>query len=478
MNSSNGKDPTGRKEGGSADGNVDSGQPRSNTFNVEDQSVVIRLYGRYERYLDACETFFSSGGHQLTFNQSHCTVHIPRQCVYLRYLLFPGEDRRRHNSAALFDLLYTQYVIRRYINSGLLFQCAYNRTYAQLNATGLSLLIANARLQQQLSGKGGSKGGSRSTRETTSPMVNLSEAVDGGSQQEQEQEQQQQLVHIVEEGLHREQQHRHQTITSSSLVEQINHSSSGGSGSSLPTSVTESILSSSSSVLLIPDSLSAIGEELQYNFTTALASSSSAASSIESSIIAPTVVQSAISSTHQLPSATISVATESSVAFSDGVVLTPLDNSSAMSTEKASSSSSSSSSSSPKAEVKPLDSSDAESQSSSTSQQSSPPPSSPSSVSPLPPPPAIESYQTGEATSGGEVLSSSSGQSKEAVIIRLTNRIKHLEKNISLMSTYLEGLSVRYRNQMEEMQLIFNKTIEHLNNTAIRAAEKVSAFGG
>ena len=439
--------------------------------------MVIRLYGRYERYLDACEAFFSSGGHQLTFNQSHCTVHIPRQCVYLRYLLFPGEDRRRHNSAALFDLLYTQYVIRRYINSGLLFQCAYNRTYAQLNATGLSLLIANARLQQQLSGKGGSKGGSRSTRETTSPMVNLSEAVDGGSQQEQEQEQQQQLVHIVEEGLHREQQHRHQTITSSSLVEQINHSSSGGSGSSLPTSVTESILSSSSSVLLIPDSLSAIGEELQYNFTTALASSS-AASSIESSIIAPTVVQSAISSTHQLPSATISVATESSVAFSDGVVLTPLDNSSAMSTEKASSSSSSSSSSSPKAEVKPLDSSDAESQSSSTSQQSSPPPSSPSSVSPLPPPPAIESYQTGEATSGGEVLSSSSGQSKEAVIIRLTNRIKHLEKNISLMSTYLEGLSVRYRNQMEEMQLIFNKTIEHLNNTAIRAAEKVSAFGG
>lgn len=76
------------------------------------------------------------------------------------------------------------------------------------------------------------------------------------------------------------------------------------------------------------------------------------------------------------------------------------------------------------------------------------------------------------------MLSSSSGQSKEAVIIRLTNRIKHLEKNISLMSTYLEGLSVRYRNQMEEMQLIFNKTIEHLNNTAIRAAEKVSAFGG
>jgi len=69
-------------------------------------------------------------------------------------------------------------------------------------------------------------------------------------------------------------------------------------------------------------------------------------------------------------------------------------------------------------------------------------------------------------------LSSSSGQSKEAVIVRLTSRIKNLEKNISLMSTYLENLSVRYRNQMEEMQLVFNRTIDHLNNTAIKAAEK------
>lgn len=75
---------------------------------------------------------------------------------------------------------------------------------------------------------------------------------------------------------------------------------------------------------------------------------------------------------------------------------------------------------------------------------------------------------------GQNSFSSNSGQSKEAVIIRLTNRIKNLEKNISLMSTYLESLSVRYRNQMEEMQLVFNKTIDHLNNTAIRAAEKVS----
>ncbi|KPM09163.1 Sad1 / UNC-like C-terminal domain containing protein [Sarcoptes scabiei] len=69
-------------------------------------------------------------------------------------------------------------------------------------------------------------------------------------------------------------------------------------------------------------------------------------------------------------------------------------------------------------------------------------------------------------------LSSISGQSKEAVIIRLTNRIKNLEKNISLMSTYLEKLSVRYRKQMEEMEQYFNQTLDHFNTSAHIAAEK------
>lgn len=70
-------------------------------------------------------------------------------------------------------------------------------------------------------------------------------------------------------------------------------------------------------------------------------------------------------------------------------------------------------------------------------------------------------------------LSSMSGQTKEAVIVRLTSRIKNLEKNISLMSTYLENLSVRYRKQMEEMQKIFNQTLGHFNTSARIAAEKV-----
>ncbi|XP_042318077.1 SUN domain-containing ossification factor isoform X2 [Sceloporus undulatus] len=60
---------------------------------------------------------------------------------------------------------------------------------------------------------------------------------------------------------------------------------------------------------------------------------------------------------------------------------------------------------------------------------------------------------------------------KESVFMRLNNRIKALEVNMSLSSRYLEELSQRYRKQMEEMQKAFNKTIIKLQNTS-RVAEK------
>uniref|UniRef100_A0A3P9KND5 SUN domain-containing ossification factor n=1 Tax=Oryzias latipes TaxID=8090 RepID=A0A3P9KND5_ORYLA len=59
---------------------------------------------------------------------------------------------------------------------------------------------------------------------------------------------------------------------------------------------------------------------------------------------------------------------------------------------------------------------------------------------------------------------------KESVFMRLNNRIKALEVNMSLSGRYLEQLSQRYRKQMEEMQRAFNKTIIKLQNTA-RIAE-------
>ncbi|XP_076018321.1 SUN domain-containing ossification factor isoform X2 [Genypterus blacodes] len=59
---------------------------------------------------------------------------------------------------------------------------------------------------------------------------------------------------------------------------------------------------------------------------------------------------------------------------------------------------------------------------------------------------------------------------KESVFMRLNNRIKALEMNMSLSGRYLEQLSQRYRRQMEEMQKAFNKTIIKLQNTS-RIAE-------
>uniref|UniRef100_A0A8D0L4T3 SUN domain containing ossification factor n=1 Tax=Sphenodon punctatus TaxID=8508 RepID=A0A8D0L4T3_SPHPU len=61
---------------------------------------------------------------------------------------------------------------------------------------------------------------------------------------------------------------------------------------------------------------------------------------------------------------------------------------------------------------------------------------------------------------------------KESVFMRLNNRIKALEVNMSLSSRYLEELSQRYRKQMEEMQRAFNKTIIKLQNTSRIAEEQ------
>ncbi|KAM4605479.1 SUN domain-containing ossification factor [Polymixia lowei] len=61
---------------------------------------------------------------------------------------------------------------------------------------------------------------------------------------------------------------------------------------------------------------------------------------------------------------------------------------------------------------------------------------------------------------------------KESVFMRLNNRIKALEMNMSLSGRYLEQLSQRYRKQMEEMQRAFNKTIIKLQNTSKIAEEQ------
>ncbi|XP_057190424.1 SUN domain-containing ossification factor-like [Triplophysa rosa] len=64
-----------------------------------------------------------------------------------------------------------------------------------------------------------------------------------------------------------------------------------------------------------------------------------------------------------------------------------------------------------------------------------------------------------------------SGQ-KESVFLRLNNRIKVLEMNMSLSGRYLEQLSQRYRRQMEDMQRAFNQTLKTLQNTSRIADEQ------
>lgn len=56
--------------------------------------------------------------------------------------------------------------------------------------------------------------------------------------------------------------------------------------------------------------------------------------------------------------------------------------------------------------------------------------------------------------------------------MRINNRIKALELNMSLSGQYLEELSRRYRRQMDDMQRAFNRTVGALNETAHAAAER------
>uniref|UniRef100_H2SYM5 SUN domain-containing ossification factor-like n=1 Tax=Takifugu rubripes TaxID=31033 RepID=H2SYM5_TAKRU len=95
-------------------------------------------------------------------------------------------------------------------------------------------------------------------------------------------------------------------------------------------------------------------------------------------------------------------------------------------------------------------------------------------VSPAPPtsPSLSDIYAdppNGTEQNGNQVHGSSQ---KESVFMRLNNRIKALEMNMSLSGRYLEQLSQRYRKQMEEMQKAFNKTVIKLQNTSRIAEEQ------
>lgn len=62
---------------------------------------------------------------------------------------------------------------------------------------------------------------------------------------------------------------------------------------------------------------------------------------------------------------------------------------------------------------------------------------------------------------------------KESVFVRLNNRIRTLELNISLSSQYLSELSKKYRKQMEDIQRAFNKTSQLFNETDSKFEESL-----
>ncbi|XP_041698705.2 SUN domain-containing ossification factor isoform X1 [Coregonus clupeaformis] len=83
-----------------------------------------------------------------------------------------------------------------------------------------------------------------------------------------------------------------------------------------------------------------------------------------------------------------------------------------------------------------------------------------------------ELHNTTDQGNGNANPMHGSTSQKESVFMRLNNRIKALEMNMSLSGRYLEQLSQRYRRQMEEMQRAFNQTIIKLQNTSRIAEEQ------
>ncbi|KAL7293364.1 hypothetical protein TKK_0013132 [Trichogramma kaykai] len=63
-------------------------------------------------------------------------------------------------------------------------------------------------------------------------------------------------------------------------------------------------------------------------------------------------------------------------------------------------------------------------------------------------------------------------QQKESVFLRLSNRIKVLERNMSLSSQYLEELSRRYKKQVEEMQRTLERAMSAMSEESRKGEER------
>ncbi|XP_075242837.1 uncharacterized protein LOC142337474 isoform X2 [Convolutriloba macropyga] len=83
--------------------------------------------------------------------------------------------------------------------------------------------------------------------------------------------------------------------------------------------------------------------------------------------------------------------------------------------------------------------------------------------------PANHHVSSGAANGGG---GSGNIVQKESLLVRLRNKVRELEFNMSLSSDYLEQLSRRYKKQMDEITAKHNKTLTALISTNEEAASR------
>ena len=92
----------------------------------------------------------------------------------------------------------------------------------------------------------------------------------------------------------------------------------------------------------------------------------------------------------------------------------------------------------------------------------------------MPPAATSNSDSNGQSSKTGGGGTSSQVQSqgqRESVWQKLSNKIKSLERNVSLSSGYLEELSVQYKKQIEDLQLAVRQSGE-----ALSAASKAREY--
>lgn len=85
---------------------------------------------------------------------------------------------------------------------------------------------------------------------------------------------------------------------------------------------------------------------------------------------------------------------------------------------------------------------------------------------------AINLHNGPAAASNTQPTASTTPQQKESVFLRLSNRIKALERNMSLSGQYLEELSRRYKKQVEEMQRSLERAIAAMTEESRKGEER------